>query len=167
MRPLWIHEFGPYRLDVGLSRLERAGEPITIPPKTFDLLVLLARNTHRVLTKTELMETLWPNTFVEEGNLTQHIYTLRKALGDRPGGKPYIETVPRRGYRLAAEVRDVECGRRSPTRPRARRVVPPPASPSRAAVVLEGERKRASVLHCGLANASESPSGWARSKCTS
>ncbi len=132
-----LHEFGPFRLDVGLSRLERAGEAITIPPKTFDLLVLLARNTHRVLTKTELMETLWPNTFVEEGNLTQHIYTLRKALGDRPGGKPYIETVPRRGYRLAAEVRVSSAAGESPdTAARPPTVAPPPASPSRAAVVL-------------------------------
>ncbi len=152
-----VHEFGPFRLDAGLSRLDRAGEPITIPPKTFDLLLLLARNTHRVLTKTELMETLWPNTFVEEGNLTQHIYTLRKALGDRPGGKPYIETVPRRGYRLAAEVRGASSAAAESVATEARplTVMPPPASPSRAAVVLEGERKRATVLHCGLANASE------------
>ena len=117
-----IHEFGPYRVDVGLSRLERGGESITISPKTFDLLVLLARNTHRVMTKTELMETLWPNTFVEEGNLTQHIYTLRQALGDRPNGKPYIETVLRRGYRLAKEVRDVSVV--VPARPRSIAVLP-------------------------------------------
>ena len=150
-----IYEFGPYRLDVALSRLERDGDPITLPPKTFDLLVLLARNTHRVLAKAELMETLWPNTFVEEGNLTQHVYTLRKALGDRPNGKPYIETVPRRGYRLAAEVIEVSAGgagRDTVVHPAADAAA---ATPSRAAVVREGERKRATVLHCGLANASD------------
>ena len=152
-----VHDFGPYRVDVALSRLERAGEPITIPPKTFDLLVLLARNTHRVMTKTELMETLWPNTFVEEGNLTQHIYTLRKALGDRPGGRPYIETVPRRGYRLAAEVRGVSSSAAEGADPVGHPPTPSPTAltPSRAAVVREGERKRASVLHCALANASD------------
>ena len=149
-----IYEFGPYRLDVALSRLERDGDPITLPPKAFDLLVLLARNPHRVMAKTELMETLWPNTFVEEGNLTQHVYTLRKALGDRPNGKPYIETVPRRGYRLAAEVLEVSAGgagRDTVVHPAADAA----ATPSRAAVVREGERKRATVLHCGLANASD------------
>jgi DNA-binding winged helix-turn-helix (wHTH) protein/tetratricopeptide (TPR) repeat protein/predicted Ser/Thr protein kinase len=150
-----VYEFGPYRLDVALSRLEREGHAITMPPKAFDLLVLLARNPHRVMAKAELMETLWPNTFVEEGNLTQHVYTLRKALGDRPNGKPYIETVPRRGYRLAAEVLDVSAG----VAVRDTVVHPTPAAaaatPSRAAVVREGERKRATVLHCGLANASD------------
>ena len=148
-----MYEFGPYRVDVALSRLERAGEPITITPKTFDLLVLLARNQHRIVSKAELMETLWPNTFVEEGNLTQHIYTLRKALGDRPDGAPYVETVPRRGYRLAAQVREVSNAAGAGAA--ATLVQPSAATPSRAPVVLEGERKRATVLHCGVANASD------------
>lgn len=143
-----VFEFGPFRVDVALSRLERAGDPITIHPKTFDLLLLLARNQHRVVPKAELMETLWPNTFVEEGNLTQHIYTLRKALGDRPDGKPYVETVARRGYRLAAPVRDLSDGGGT-----AATVAQPPSSAG--AVVLEGERKRATVLHSGIANASD------------
>jgi serine/threonine protein kinase/class 3 adenylate cyclase/tetratricopeptide (TPR) repeat protein len=150
-----VYEFGPYRLDIALSRLERGGEPIIMPPKAFDLLVLLARNPHRVVAKAELMETLWPNTFVEEGNLTQHIYTLRKALGDRPNGKPYIETVPRRGYRLAAEVHHVPIDGAGVTVPHPAAEVPQAASPLRAAVVQEGERKRATVLHCGVANASD------------
>ena len=98
---------GAFRIDIALSRLERAGEPVPLPPKAFDLLLLLARNTDRVMTKAELMEALWPNTFVDEANLTQHVYTLRKALGDQPNGQPFIDTVPRRGYRLAASVREV------------------------------------------------------------
>lgn len=151
-----VYEFGPYRLDVALSRLERSGEPITIPPKAFDLLVLLARNQHRVLSKPELMERLWPKTFVEEGNLTQHIYTLRKALGDRPNGKPYIETVPRRGYRLAAELRDASIDKSAAVTVKYPAAdVPQATQRSRGAVVLEGERKRATVLHCGIANAGE------------
>jgi len=163
-----VYEFGPYRLDAALSRLERADpstgarpstglgarEQITIPPKAFDLLLLLARNQHRVIAKSEVMETLWPNTFVEEGNLTQHIYTLRKALGDRPDGKPYIETVPRRGYRLAADVRDASVDKATVVGPSAF-ALRASADKSRAAVVLEGERKRATVLHCGIANASD------------
>ena len=160
------YEFGPYRLDMGLSRLERAGEPLTIAPKTFDLLVLLARNPHRVLPKTELMETLWPNTFVDEGNLTQHIYTLRRALGDDPNGKPYIETVPRRGYRLAADVRQLPADGSAARTVRQPELAPLPTPPSaftlpvsadksRLALVGEGERKRATVLHCAIANAAD------------
>ena len=139
-----FYEFGPFRLDVALSRLERAGAASALPPKAFDLLVLLARNTDRVMAKTELIETLWPNTFVEEANLTQHIYTLRKALGDQPNGEPYIETVPRRGYRLAAEVRE---GPVAAPRPEGG----PARSPS--PVVRDDERKYATVMHCAVADA--------------
>ena len=130
-----FYEFDAFRIDIALSRLERAGEPVSLPPKAFDLLLLLARNTDRVMTKAELMEALWPNTFVDEANLTQHVYTLRKALGDLPNGQPFIDTVPRRGYRLAASVREVvACSSRSALRPgtlfarratRQRRLSPP------------------------------------------
>jgi DNA-binding winged helix-turn-helix (wHTH) protein len=133
-----FHEFGPFRIDAALNRLERAGEPLPLPPKAFDLLLLLARNTDRVMSKTELMEALWPNTFVEEANLTQHVYTLRKLLGDQPNGEPYIATIPRRGYRLAADVREAPAG---DVRPHT-----PPSAP-------EGERKPATVLNCRIANA--------------
>ena len=147
-----FYEFGPYRIDVALSRLERGGDVITIPPRAFDLLLLLARNQHRVMSKTELMEALWPKTFVEEANLTQHVYTLRKALGERPGGAPYIETVPRRGYRLAdvREVQSDQAARASSPAP-----ADAPSLPRRAGspVVLDGERKQATVLHCGVVNA--------------
>jgi DNA-binding winged helix-turn-helix (wHTH) protein len=148
-----FYEFGPYRIDVALSRLERAGDVISVPPKAFDLLLLLARNPDRLLSKNELMEALWPKTFVEDANLTQHVYTLRKALGDRPDGEPYIETVPRRGYRLNAAVREAHVDR----------IAPPPQPPAAVGspreqhvapvVVIEGERKQATVLHCGVANA--------------
>jgi len=147
-----FYEFGPYRIDVALSRLERGGDVITIPPRAFDLLLLLARNQHRVMSKTELMEALWPKTFVEEANLTQHVYTLRKALGERPGGAPYIETVPRRGYRLA-DVREVQsdhAARASSPGPADAPSLPRPAG---SPVVLDGERKQATVLHCGIVNA--------------
>lgn len=135
-----VYEFGTFRMDMALSRLERAGAPVPLPPKAFDLLVLLARNTDRVMTKVELMDALWPNTFVEEGNLAQHVYTLRKALGDKPDGDPYIETVPRRGYRLAASVREVAGG--------------PSKTPEAAgSIVSDGERKRATVVDCRISNA--------------
>ena len=149
-----LFEFGPFRLDVGMSRLERAGATIPVPPKAFDLLLLLARTTDRILSKSELMEALWPKTFVEDANLTQHVYTLRKALGDRSDGAPYIETVPRRGYRLNAAVRDVTVDRSAPpSSPREAVAASPPASRVTPAVMLEGERKQATVLDCGVDNA--------------
>ena len=146
MSPKDLYEFGPFRLDPALNRLERDGHSVSLAPKAFDLLLLLARNTHRVLSKTELLQALWPSTFVEEANLTQHVYTLRKALGDQGDGQPYIETVSRRGYRLAASVRHV-VDDPSP--------LPPSLSgePARPADVV-GERKHATVLDCRVADAS-------------
>lgn len=155
MRHKHFYEFGPFRIDVALNRVARAGQAMPLPPKAFDLLVLLARNTDRVMPKTELMETLWPNTFVEEANLTQHIYTLRRALGDQPNGEPYIDTVPRRGYRLAATVREVT----TEAAPAASiEIAPPPIDSASAAPAgkpggVEGERKHATILDCRVANA--------------
>ena len=149
------YEFGPFRIDMSLSRLERAGEPVPLPPKAYDLLLLLARNADRVMTKAELIDTLWPNTFVDEANLTQHVYTLRRALGDQPNGQPFVETVSRRGYRLAASVLDVVDSATASAA--ARDVVRPQSDPSTTVAIsplaTEGERKRASVLDCRIANA--------------
>ena len=159
MKPLTqrpFYEFDAFRIDTALSRLARAGEPVPLPPKAFDLLVLLARNTDRVMTKAELMEALWPNTFVDEANLTQHVYTLRKALGDQPNGQPFIETLPRRGYRLATFVREVVDA--ASTNAAAGDIVRPPSDPSAIPLATrslapEGERKRGTVLDCRIANA--------------
>jgi DNA-binding winged helix-turn-helix (wHTH) protein/tetratricopeptide (TPR) repeat protein len=151
-----FYEFDAFRIDTALSRLARAGELVPLPPKAFDLLVLLARNTDRVMTKAELIEALWPNTFVDEANLTQHVYMLRKALGDRPNGQPFIETVPRRGYRLATSVRKVVDA--TPAHAAAGDVVRPPSDSSTTSLATvplapEGEWKRATVLDCRIANA--------------
>lgn len=149
-----LYEFGPYRVDVGLSRLERAGVPIPVRPKAFDLLLLLARNQDRVLSKAELMDALWPNAFVEDANLTQHVYTLRKALGDRPDGDPYIETIPRRGYRLNAEVREMRQDRSALSTPQPSLAVAPSPEPRVvASSTVDSERKQVTVLHLGVANA--------------
>jgi DNA-binding winged helix-turn-helix (wHTH) protein/TolB-like protein len=111
------YEFGPFRLDVRARRLLRNGEPLPLTPKDFEILVLLVTNRKRVVTKAELMTTLWPESFVEEANLTQHIFTLRRALGDQSNGKPYVETIPRSGYRFAAEVRTATPDNESPALP--------------------------------------------------
>jgi DNA-binding winged helix-turn-helix (wHTH) protein/TolB-like protein len=102
-----FYEFGPFRLEPSERLLLRAGEPVSLPPKVFDTLFLLVRNGGHVLTKDELMKTLWPDTFVEENNLTQHISLLRRALGEGSNGQRYIETVPRLGYRFVVPVREV------------------------------------------------------------
>ncbi len=102
-----VFEFGLFRLNPAERLLLREEVPVRLPPKAFDALVLLVENPGHLLEKEELLEKVWPGTFVEESNLTQHISMLRKALQDGEGGFRYIETVPRRGYRFIAEVREV------------------------------------------------------------
>jgi DNA-binding winged helix-turn-helix (wHTH) protein/TolB-like protein len=97
------YEFGRFRLKVAERVLLRDGELIPLTPKVFDILVTLVEHGGQVVAKDDLMKRVWPNTFVEEGNLTQNISLLRKALGETPGGAQFIETVPRRGYRFVAE----------------------------------------------------------------
>jgi len=99
-----IVEFGPFSLDPAQARLLRDGSPVPLPPKVFDLLCYLVSNAGRLIEKDELLKALWPVTFVEESNLTVGIAALRKALGTKADGTPWIETVPRRGYRLLAEI---------------------------------------------------------------
>jgi DNA-binding winged helix-turn-helix (wHTH) protein/TolB-like protein/Tfp pilus assembly protein PilF len=97
------YEFGRFRLKVAERVLLREGELVPLTPKVFDILVILVEHGGQVVAKDDLMKRVWPNTFVEEGNLTQNISLLRKALGETPGGVQFIETVPRRGYRFVAE----------------------------------------------------------------
>jgi Tol biopolymer transport system component/DNA-binding winged helix-turn-helix (wHTH) protein len=97
-----LYEFGPYRLDEAKRLLTRSGESIPLAPKTFDLLLLLIGGQGRVLTKTELMSALWPDTFVEEASLSYQVATLRRALGSE--GESWIETLPKHGYRFTAAI---------------------------------------------------------------
>jgi len=97
------YEFGRFRLKTAERVLLREGEMVPLTPKVFDILVTLVEHGGQVVAKDDLMKRVWPNTFVEEGNLTQNISLLRKALGETPGGVQFIETVPRRGYRFVAD----------------------------------------------------------------
>src|SRR5713101_7325472 len=97
-----VFEFGSFRLDTAKRLLTREGAHLTLPPKTFDLLLLLVESRGRVFTKKELISALWPDTFVEDANLTFQISTLRKALG--PDGSEWIETLPRYGYLFSGDV---------------------------------------------------------------
>ena len=100
-----FYEFGQFRIDEGERLLLRRGEPVPLAPKVFDTLLALVKNRGHVLGKETLMQELWPDTFVEESNLKYNIWQLRKALGDGAEER-YIETVPRRGYRFTAPVRE-------------------------------------------------------------
>jgi DNA-binding winged helix-turn-helix (wHTH) protein len=99
------YEFGPFRVEAARERLFRAGEAIPLTPKTFQILLVLLRHGNEVVTKDDLMETVWPDTFVEEANLSRNIFMLRKALGETAQDHLYIVTVPGRGYRLTEAVR--------------------------------------------------------------
>jgi len=125
-----LYEFDAFRLDPSERILARHGKRIPLPPRAFDTLVLLVERNGHVLTKDELIGTLWPDTFVEENNLTQQISALRRALGSSrpsadsvqtrlkvardgassvdPAEPEYIETVPKLGYRFTSEVREVD-----------------------------------------------------------
>lgn len=95
-----IYEFGPYRLDAREHSLLLDGRAVALTPKALDTLIVLVRNQPKVVSKEDLLRTVWPGTFVEEGILAQNILTLRKALQN----PEWIETVPRRGYRFAMQV---------------------------------------------------------------
>jgi eukaryotic-like serine/threonine-protein kinase len=101
-----FYMFGPFHVDPVKRLLLRGAEPISLSPKDFDLLLTLVQHHGEVLVKEELLERVWPDTVVEEGNLNRHISTLRKTLGESPNEHEYIVTVPGRGYRFVAEVRD-------------------------------------------------------------
>ena len=101
------YEFGLFRLDARERRLLRQGTAVPLPPKAFDLLLVLVRDHGRLLEKDELLKLVWPDMFVEEANLPSNVSLIRKALGDTTEGRRYIETVPKHGYRFVADVRRV------------------------------------------------------------
>jgi DNA-binding winged helix-turn-helix (wHTH) protein/TolB-like protein/Tfp pilus assembly protein PilF len=100
-----LYEFGPFLLDTVERVLLRDGKVVPLTAKVFDTLVVLVQNSGHMLEKNELMQAVWSDSFVEEGSLTRNISTLRKALGESSGGRQYIETVPKRGYRFVTEVK--------------------------------------------------------------
>src|SRR5215212_4350270 len=105
-----LYECGPYRLDASERQLWRGAEAVHLTPKELDTLSALVRGAGGLRSKEELLKEIWPDTFVGEATLAQNVFTLRRALGEAEGGKSYIETVPRRGYRFSAPVREVAEG---------------------------------------------------------
>ena len=107
-RSLHFYEFGPFRLNITERLLERNSELVPLTPKVFDTLAVLVENNGHVVEKSELMHQLWPDSFVEESSLTQNISLLRRALAESGDESPYIETIPKRGYRFVAPVSETE-----------------------------------------------------------
>jgi DNA-binding winged helix-turn-helix (wHTH) protein/tetratricopeptide (TPR) repeat protein len=103
-----IYQFGPFHFDLGQRLLKRDSAVISLPPKATEILVLLLSKAGDLVEKENLMNHVWPDSFVEEGNLTQNIFTLRRVLGDQRSRMRYIETVARRGYRFVADVNVLE-----------------------------------------------------------
>lgn len=101
-----LYAFGPFQLDPQERLLRRDGTPVPLAPKAVETLILLVQHGGHMVDKDQLMKQVWPDTFVEEGNLTKNIFMLRKALGKQAGGQEYIETMPKRGYRFAAAVKE-------------------------------------------------------------
>ncbi|MFN2576630.1 MAG: tetratricopeptide repeat protein [Pyrinomonadaceae bacterium] len=102
-----LYEFGPFRLDPEKPCLWRNGEPVPLTPKAVETLLVLIKQNGRLVEREALMSAIWPDTFVEDGNLNFNVSMLRKALGTDEAGGQYIQTVPRHGYRFSAQVREV------------------------------------------------------------
>jgi len=103
-----LYEFGSFRLDASNRQLLDEGRAVSLTPKALEILVVLVENGNRLTTKEELMRRVWPDSFVEEANLTVNISALRKLLGETVNGEQYIQTVPKSGYRFSVPVSVVE-----------------------------------------------------------
>jgi DNA-binding winged helix-turn-helix (wHTH) protein/TolB-like protein/Flp pilus assembly protein TadD len=109
-----LYEFDKFVLNPAEHSLQCDGKAVPLTPKSFEILVTLIARNGKLVTKDELMKKIWPDSFVEEANLTVNVSALRKALGDTPEHQQYIETVPKLGYRFIAPVKEVRNGM-SPT----------------------------------------------------
>ena len=138
-------KFGPFILNVDGMTLRRDGQLIQLPPKAFETLTVLVRHHGEMVTKEYLMSAVWPDAHVEESNLTQNVFTLRRKLGQTPEKEEYIQTVPRRGYRIGVPVEELEESRPAPDRP-AQQLAEQPQE----AAGLKPRLHRTSVLWAGV-----------------
>src|SRR5579872_2062454 len=99
-----LYRFGQFVLDSRRRTLSRVDSAVSLTPKAFDVLLFLVRNPNRLVTKEELLQAVWGDIFVEEGNLSQYIWHLRKALGDNSADTRLIVTIARKGYQFTANV---------------------------------------------------------------
>ncbi|HKQ79981.1 MAG TPA: transcriptional regulator [Blastocatellia bacterium] len=141
------YEFGPYRADLAQGVLERNGQLVHLTPKAFEILIVLLENAGKIVSKDTLLERVWPDTTVEEGNLAYNINMLRRALDDKGDSPRYIETYRKRGYKFAGEVKympeDTGVG----------------STADRVAGVIEGEPNEASAVEQPTPSNSSSDDG--------
>lgn len=142
-----FYEFDNFRIDCGERLLLRDGEMVPLTQKAFDLLLALVERQGEVVSKEELMQQVWADSFVEQGSLTQNIYTLRKALGKTADDDEYIATIPRRGYRFAAAVRQTFLVTESAN---GKASAPPPAAPTDDLASANGLASQASFAEQGI-----------------
>lgn len=154
-----IYEFGQFRLSTGEKQLLRDGIAVSLTPKAFDLLAVLVENRGHLLEKAELLDRVWPGSFVEEANLSVKMSEVRRALGEGPNDHHYVQTVPRRGYRFVAEVRRIAAASPRVFQP-AEDLMPPTALPDSAAEALKVDRSGAQldIAENGLASKAVEPS---------
>src|SRR6185503_19891842 len=107
-RALHYYDFGPFQLNASERLLLRGKDTVPLTPKVFDTLLVLVENNGHVVEKNQLMEQLWPDSFVEESSLTQNISLLRRAISDLGSDENYIETIPKSGYRFVGVVQERE-----------------------------------------------------------
>jgi eukaryotic-like serine/threonine-protein kinase len=117
LQTMHFYAFGPFRLDSQERVLLRDGTPVPLAPKATEILLVLVEQAGHLVDKETLINRVWPDAFVEEGNLNKNVFFLRKALGEWDGGREYIETVPKRGYRFVAPVSEVTHAERAPQQP--------------------------------------------------
>jgi DNA-binding winged helix-turn-helix (wHTH) protein/TolB-like protein/Tfp pilus assembly protein PilF len=136
------YEFGPFRLEPSEHRLMRGGQQVSLAPKTFELLVRLVENRGKLVLKEQIMQAVWPGSFVEDANLTVSISALRKVLGKQDGVPPYIETVPKKGYRFTALVREGTLGEPPAASPETWTLEPYGIYPAELKLIEPKQRKR-------------------------
>ena len=107
-RPRVIYEFGQFRLDREAHLLVSGEKIVALEPKAVEVLLILVEKRGELVARQDLMSAVWPDTFVEESNLSSNISILRKQLGVTPDGGDYIQTIPKRGYRFVAAVKQVQ-----------------------------------------------------------
>src|SRR5262245_14832813 len=143
------YTFGDYTLDRQRYELCRAGIPLQLQPKVFDLLAYLTRHRDRVVTRQELFDTLWPEQFVSEDALERIVVLARRAVGDSGRTQRLIKTIHGRGYRFVAPVEE-----HPPAPPGAALLPAPPHAYEGPAVLypVEAERKQVTVLSCAISH---------------
>lgn len=108
MEDISYYDFENFRLDVVNEQLIKGTKSIPLTHKAFKTLLILVQNNGQLVKKEDIINKIWHDSFVEEANLTQHIYVLRKTLGNNKFGKPFIETVPKRGYLFTSDVQQIK-----------------------------------------------------------